>query len=87
MKLLPFEATQLDLEGIMLSEITQTEKDECINHLYMKPKKYNKPVNTTKKQQTHKYREQTNGYQWGEERDREATQRQGIKKYKLLGRK
>ena len=49
MKLLPFEATQMDLEGIMLSEITQTKKGECINHLYMKPKKYNKPVNTIKK--------------------------------------
>ena len=33
----------------MLSEITQTEKDKCINHLYMKPKKYNKPVKTTKR--------------------------------------
>ena len=33
----------------MLSEITQTKKGECINHLYMKPKKYNKPVNTIKK--------------------------------------
>ena len=29
-------------------------------------KKYNKPVNITKEKQTHRYREQTNGYQWGE---------------------
>ena len=33
----------------MLSEITQTKKGECINNLYMKPKKYNTPVNTIKK--------------------------------------
>ena len=31
-------------------------------------KKYNKLVNITKKQQTHRYREQTSGYQWGEGR-------------------
>ena len=28
-------------------------------------KKYNKLVNKTKKKQTHRYREQTSGYQWG----------------------
>ena len=27
-RILPFAATWLDLEGIMLSEITQTEKDK-----------------------------------------------------------
>ena len=27
-KMLPFAATWMDLEGIMLSEISQTEKDE-----------------------------------------------------------
>ena len=32
----------------------------------MKSKTYNKLVNVTKKQQTHRYREQTSGYQWGE---------------------
>ena len=29
-------------------------------------KKCNKPVNKTEKKQTHRYREQTSGYQWGE---------------------
>ena len=29
-------------------------------------KKYNKLVNITKKQQTHGYREQTSGYNWGD---------------------
>ena len=32
----------------------------------MEFKKYNKLVNETKKMQSHRYREQTSGYQWGE---------------------
>ena len=32
----------------------------------MESKKYNKLVNITKKKQTHRYREQTSGYPWGE---------------------
>ena len=32
----------------------------------MESKKYNKLVNETKKKQTHRYREQTSGYQWVE---------------------
>ena len=35
-------------------------------HLYVESKKYNKLVNITKKKQTHRYREQTSSYQWGE---------------------
>ena len=31
----------------------------------MESKKYNKLVNKTKKKQTHRYGEQTSGYQWG----------------------
>ena len=34
----------------------------------MESKKYNKLVNITKKKQTHRHREQTSGYQWGEGR-------------------
>ena len=34
----------------------------------MESKKYNKLVNITKKKQTHRYREQTSGYEWGEGR-------------------
>ena len=34
----------------------------------MESKKYNKVVNITKKKQTHSYREQTSGYQWGKGR-------------------
>ena len=33
----------------------------------MESKKYNKLVNKTKYKQIHRYREQTSGYQWGEE--------------------
>ena len=48
----------------------------------MESKKYDKLVNITKKKQTHKYREQTTGYQWGEGRGRRGV---GSGKYKLLG--
>ena len=36
-------------------------------HLYVKSKKI-KRVNIRKQKQTHRYREQTSGYQWGEGR-------------------
>ena len=70
-KIMPFAATWMDLEGIMLSEISQTEKDKyCMTHLYVESKNYNKLMNITKKKQTHRYREQTSGYQWwGARRD------------------
>ena len=51
----------------MLSEISQTFRQRKTNtvcyHLYVESKNYNKLVNITNKNQTHKYREQTNGYQ------------------------
>ena len=59
-EILPFAETCLDLEGIMLSVISRIERDKCV-----KSKKCNKLVNITKKKQTHRYREQTSGYQWG----------------------
>ena len=34
----------------------------------MESKKYNKLVIVTEKKQTHRYREQTSGYQWGKGR-------------------
>ena len=36
--------------------------------MWNKSKKYNKIVHITEKTQTHRYREQTSGYQWGEGR-------------------
>ena len=53
----------MDLEGIMLSEISQT-KTNTVYHLYLESKKYNKLVNITEKQQIHRYRAQISGYQW-----------------------
>ena len=39
-KILPFAAIWMSLEIIMLSEVSQTEKDKCITYyLYVKPKK------------------------------------------------
>ena len=56
----------MDLEGIIPSKISQTEKDKyCMISLMCRIKKYHKLVNITKKQ-THRYREQTSGYQWEE---------------------
>ena len=43
---------QLNLEGKEVSRMIPS-------------KKYNKLVNITKKKQTHRFREQTSGYQWG----------------------
>ena len=37
-------------------------------YLYVESEKYSKLVNETKKKQTHRYRQQTSGYQWGEGR-------------------
>ena len=49
----------------------------------MESKNYNKVVNITKKKQTHRYREQTSGYQWGEwERGNIGV---GEGRHKLLG--
>ena len=50
----------------MLSEISQTEKDKYCMISYIESKKYNKLMNIAKKKQTHRHREQTSGYQWGQ---------------------
>ena len=50
--------------GIMLGEINQTENNKCCIHLHVESKKYNKLMNIKQKMQTHRYREQTSGYQW-----------------------
>ena len=50
-KILPFAATWRGLEGIVLIEISQTEKDKYCMILYVESKKYNKLVNVTKKKQ------------------------------------
>ena len=48
----------MDVEGFILSEISQTENDKSVQcHVYAESKKYNKLVNITKEKQTHKHRE------------------------------
>ena len=46
----------MDLESIMLSEVSQRKADTVWYHLYVESKKYqyNKLVNITKKKQTHR---------------------------------
>ena len=64
---LPFATARMDLEGIMLSEISQTEEDRyCTHHLYIDSKKYNKLENITKKKQTERCKEQISGKKEGE---------------------
>ena len=48
-------------------------------YLYMESKKYNKLVNITKKKQTHRYREQTSGYRWGEGRGERQCRGRGLR--------
>ena len=53
----------MDLEGIMLSEINQAEKDKKHGFTYM----WNlKKLNKQTQQNKHKYRDQMNGYLKGE---------------------
>ena len=53
---MPFVATWMELEGIMLSEISQIKRNIVRYYLYVKSKKYNKLLNKAKKKTTHKYR-------------------------------
>ena len=66
--MLPFAATWMDLEGIMLSEIVRQRKTNTVYHLYVESKKYNTPADIAKQKQTHTYREQTSSYQLREGR-------------------
>ena len=59
----------MELESIMLSEISQTEKHKHSVITYMGNLKKNKTNECTQQQkQTHRYREQASGYQWGGEK-------------------
>ena len=46
---LPFGTVWVDLEGIMLSEISQTKKDKYCMILYVESKKYNRPTDIENK--------------------------------------
>ena len=58
-EIMPFAATWMELEGIRLSEISQSKTNTVYYHLHVESKKYNKLVNIIKKKQTHRYGEQT----------------------------
>ena len=55
----------MDLEGIMLSEISQ-RKTNTVYYLYVESKKI-KQIHEYNKKEIPRYRAQTSGYQWGEE--------------------
>ena len=66
-KIMPFAATRMDLEIIILSEVNQTDIVYQIYDItYMWNLKYdtNKPIYETETEYGH--REQTGGCQWGE---------------------
>ena len=59
---MPFAATWMDLEIIILSEVSQTEKDLWY-HLYVESKKMIQMSLFTKEKQTHRLQKQIYGYQ------------------------
>jgi len=56
----------LSLNTIMLSEISQRRTSTVWYHFYVEHRRCSKLVNITKKMQTHRYRQNTGCYQWGE---------------------
>ena len=60
----------MDLENIMLSEISQRVKDKYSMISHVESKKYykQKQMYIAKEKQTCRYIKQTSGYQWGEAR-------------------
>ena len=65
-EILPSATPWMDLEGMMLSEVIQTEKDKLYDFTYMWNLK-NKATEQTEQKQSHRYREQRGSYQRGGE--------------------
>ena len=59
------ETARIDLEGIMLCEISQAESDKnsAKSYIYKESKKQNKQTNETGCKQTHRHKEQTSNCQ------------------------
>ena len=67
-KILPFAKTWMGLECIILSKISQTKTNTVwFYYLYVEAKKIEQ-MNEYNKIETHRIREETSGYQWGERR-------------------
>ena len=68
----------MDLESIMLSKVSQTEKAKYPVITYMWNIKI-KQMYITKQKQTHRYRKQTSGYQQGEGREEGQDRGMGLR--------
>ena len=67
----------MDLEGIILSEISQ-RKTNTAYYLYVESKKI-KQIHEYNKKEIHRYRAQTSGYQWGQESGEGQDRGKGLK--------
>ena len=69
MKLSHFSAMWMDLEIVILNEVSQTEKDKCYDTTYTSNLKTGTNRLIYKQKQIHRYRNQTQRYhggRWGE---------------------
>ena len=64
-EILPFAATWMDLEIIILSEVSQTKTNIIWYHLYVESKKIIQRNSFTKQKQTNRHRRQSYSYQRG----------------------
>ena len=65
-EIMPFAATWMDLQIVILSEVSQTEKDKYHDyHLYVESKNMVQVNLFTKQKLSHRCRKQTYGYQGG----------------------
>ena len=62
-KILALATMWMDLEGIVLRERSQTEKDKYCMKSHVESKKCNKLMNKTKRKETYRYGEKASGYQ------------------------